>query len=965
MNLHSRKPVPMVLILVLGVGHVGQLFAGPVANGSTRRVTILSAGCRWRKHYTFFPPQLSVAAATKAGLATDTESRTKYLTGHYRVPRKYRIVFGVKGRRFPNCVTGFRTEPPAAGWKQPSFDDSGWLGVPGAEFTGMRSTLVRPARGGWANELPPPARERMAAIRGMDPFAEEVGLICMRGKFLVTDRRRARKLTLSLSYRGGFVAYLNGTEIARSSLPEGALDPTMPAEDYPLEAFVGPGGEPPLDQWLSTDYELEKLESRWAARERHFGPKVIDRTLVRDGMNVLAIELHRSNYPAECAPKKLGLCFGTVGLGTLSLAAEMAAGGVVASTERPDGVQIWNQHAWMPVLTTDYGDPAERPGPVRIVGARNGVFSGQVVIGATKPIEALRAEVGALVTTGGKRRAEIPSSALQVRFGVTNPTRDLSPRDWGFSWLTGLTGRRSDSLLSRAPDRVEVRGAEETVPFIRPWAPVVREAMGLPPKPVAGAVLPVWVSVRVPKTAAAGDYRGKLTIAARSFEPIEVPIELHVSDWTLPDPKDYGSVTFIYQSPDTLAEYYGVEPWSDAHWRLIEQSLKLLGEIGNNGVVLPLLARTQFGNAESMVRWARQPSGAWKHDFTIFDRYLEAVLRTHDPRSLKVIGLLVWFRQLNEARNAFVTVVDAATGKKDRFTLPTYGTKECEELLRPVLRAVHERLRRKGLADRLTLGMSDDRSPHPDHVAMFHRILPDAPWFAASHGARTRLACSATDRAQSVRVACCSVVYCSPVPDPAVRRAYGWQQDAERMSLVYNRENTRNVPISGFPEPWAFRMWRESAIAGGLKGNGHIGGDYFLLGKDDSGPRCIFSRYPTADVTNLGLRGTTPDLIAPGPNGPVASVRLENAREGIQEAEARIFIERALLDKDNPLPADLARRCQAILDARTTALRMWNLNSLLWHWRRGTTEVGALGWRESTRHLFDAAAEIASLRPKD
>jgi len=52
---------------------------------------------------------------------------------------------------------------------------------------------------------------------------------------------------------------------------------------------------------------------------------------------------------------------------------------------------------------------------------------------------------------------------------------------------------------------------------------------------------------------------------------------LNVADWTLPDVADRVSLFNLYQSPDALAEYYKVAPWSAEHWRLIERSLKLMG----------------------------------------------------------------------------------------------------------------------------------------------------------------------------------------------------------------------------------------------------------------------------------------------------------------------------------------------------------------------------------------------------
>jgi len=96
----------------------------------------------------------------------------------------------------------------------------------------------------------------------------------------------------------------------------------------------------------------------------------------------------------------------------------------------------------------------------------------------------------------------------------------------------------------------------------------------------------------------------------------------------------------------------------------------------------------------------------------------------------------------------------------------------------------------------------------------------------------------------------------------------------------------------------------------------------------------------------------TVDLFGPGPDGPVSTVRFENALENNQESEARIFIEKALLAKDNPLPAELAKRCQDVLDERTSILRYEAL---------GAGRMAPYLWQERNRRLFDAAAAIRPL----
>jgi hypothetical protein len=92
-------------------------------------------------------------------------------------------------------------------------------------------------------------------------------------------------------------------------------------------------------------------------------------------------------------------------------------------------------------------------------------------------------------------------------------------------------------------------------------------------------------------------------------------------------------------------------------------------------------------------------------------------------------------------------------------------------------------------------------------------------------------------------------------------------------------------------------------------------------------------------------------------------------REGVQECEARIFIERAILDKR--IPAELARRCQEALDERTRTM----VTGLIDHtaggviqarvdsWWTGSDQVGhhwylASNWQARSERLYALAEEV-------
>lgn len=900
-------------------------------------VVIIGAGSPWRKHYTFFAPRLATADAEAAGVADDAESRESYL----RLNEQRR---GKAHRLYNHDIA---TPPPPADWMIPGFDDADWLRLPGADFTGEHSQYER---GGssyvqwfWeTRDMQGIGREKLRDLRVQDAFVSELGSISMRAALMVDDPALVERLTLDLTYRGGFVAYLNGEEIARGHMPDGDISFDTAADTYPAEMHTA----------------LEDAD-KLGQRERRFGPVEIDRRLLRPGRNVIALSLHRSDFPAQS--RQTGFHFAPIGLAEFLLRAETAPGNVAGSVTPPDRTLVRTAPSWERVREADPADPSDTNPELRITSTRNGRFAGWIIVNSPGAIEGLSVSVDDLTNAAGET---IPADNIEIRYGAINPTRAEPQLNWG----SGLFERRFDSLLENAPDSIET-AAPETLPPLR-------ESLGLPADPPVRAVAPVWLTFNIPAGAEPGEYSGVARISVANIQQIEVPIRIEVSPWRVPELGDQASKLFIYQSPDTLAAHYEVEPWSDEHWALIERSLSLIGASGNGGLMFSLLAETQMGNAESIVRWVRRPEGGWDFDFTLFDRYLDTAMRHHHPNRIHAVVLNVWGEQADVRRNgrpgtgAVVTVIDPDTGQTERMKLPEYGSLECEDMLRPLLHAVMERLDKRGLADHALIGTTPDATPNPAHVAMFRNILPETSWYRVAHIMATGFPYDLRDPDKRVPVGVISLIARhGAVPNPAESRHYGWRETDGTIRLLFNRGGSAWV-MGGFPEPNVFRWWMESSLVSGYPGAGHIGADYFKIAEiPEDWPTpyhptgTFFNKYPTSDIELLPITGSTPDLLAPGQDGPVTTVRLENSREGFQLAEARIIIERALLDEDNPLPDELSKRCRILLDERLTSIRTRRLN-MLSHWGalfRDQAEFGATGWRERDRRLFGLAAEVMEI----
>ena len=386
---------------------------------------------------------------------------------------------------------------------------------------------------------------------------------------------------------------------------------------------------------------------RMALRERTLELELPAR-LLRKGVNVLALEIVHAPYHKIVDEKKqllwnhiewmYAMSWNTCEISAARLSADEAFG-VESSLARPPGLQVWNSN----ILRTDFQFDCPALGetlrPISITVARNGAFSDKVVVSSEKPIRGLKAVAGELRGPGGT----IPSSALCVRyaapggaeFGVYDTTYGRgAPTARGGPAMAGALS----FLLDAAPASDDTAPAGAMAPIwvaaTNQFANVLVNTLG------AGAVVPIWVTAKVPPGTKAGDYEGKLSISCEGQKQVDVPIKVAVADWTLPDPEKYQTWAEIMESPDTLQLEYGVPAWSDKHFDLIARSFRLMRSVGSGVLYLPLIARTNYGNEESIVRWVKKGENEYDFDFTALDKYLDVAEKNLGKP--KIVCFIVW-----------------------------------------------------------------------------------------------------------------------------------------------------------------------------------------------------------------------------------------------------------------------------------------------------------------------------------
>ncbi len=818
-------------------------------------------------------------------------------------------------------VRQFETAPLPAGWTQSGFDDRLWARQHAPLRIGSWFD-----NGDWYN----------GGLRN-----GEMHLIAARGKFLVEDPARCRGLKLAVRYAGGLVAYLNGREVARASLPAGELKPDTLAERYPDECYLDANG-----------FRIENAkgnEDRVARRERALEVELPADALVK-GVNVLALELRRAplseSYVKARYEKRnyrgVLTVWSHVALNHLSLSLEPGSA-AVSNVARPAGVQVWTASPVETLLQWHYGDPCEKPA-LALLAPRGGRAGGWVVVGSTGALKGLKASAGELVSADGAR---LPAAAVRLYYAEPCSEARTFNSNPGF-----------DGLLDEPPAEAAVSKAAPKAFWEMPYT-VLKKA------PVPGASVPVWVSVSVPPEAGAGVYAGKVTVQAEGLPPTAVPVSVKVAGWRMPDDDRLVSRNNLYQSHESSALYYGVPFWSDAHFEHMGRLLELSKGLGNRLCMIHLIKGAyHLGNRESMVRWIRKGERDYEYDFSVLDRYLELYEQKVGKPTVVLLSLFHPYVDAKDNdgkfRSATVSLLDKSSGKVEDLRVPDYGTPECAAFWKPVFDEVMKRLEKRGWKDAVVLGTPSDNGPKtPDPITTCKDIWPECRLMFSGHPNPTSYA--ARDKSK-VPVSCREHVWnagglYNPDHQPYVKGFQGgaypmpWKRDALNLEWGFMRYGVGCInALYETCRASAWRMVEESTLQGNICGVGRVGLDFWPLPVE--GRTGEYRALSGKIDMHLGPSAATRMFLYPGPKGPAPTWRSEVFREGLQVREAIIFLQQAL--DSGRAAGPLAQRIKDLLDVRARLYLRTRPNSPM-HW----VAFEGSGWQERDEELFALCAEVA------
>jgi len=748
---------------------------------------------------------------------------------------------------------------PATSTESSPLPPTNWAGVDLDDGTWPRVRLPLPTPAGEGN-------------RPQTRYGATTALL-VRGKFEVKDPAQVKSCLLSLEYLGGVVVYVNGVEAVRRDMSGDKSDLLALAKDYPPEAFTNPKG----------DYADKPPK-----RERSLQDFEIPAKLLRSGVNVLSIETHTAPITVAyakraCQTAHSMLPWAPIGLLHARLSVT-PVGAAAANLARPSGIRVWNCAAYDTLSVFDFGDPCEPLRPVVINAARNSVFSGRLMVSSDQPIKGLKVKVSDLKTTAGD--ATLPASAVQVRYAVAVvpgalPSKAVIDRDDDLSdGKSHLPPDRFDGLLDVIPAEIPVS-----------QAPAPRKSL------VGGAVAPLWFTVRVPRETKAGVYQGQIAIEAEGLPLTNVPLRVNICDWAMTDTKDFRMRNMAYHSEGCVAEHYKVPLWSDKHLEMVGKSHALMGEAGSR----------HFNVGLGLVRWIKQPDGSFKHDFTLFDKYLDMIAKSvGKPQPLR---LEAWSTtqgtDLRRDAPPTVSVFDPVTEKTELFKTPSPVTNEAAALAfwKPAFDGALKRIKEREWLDATAFGwQAAYGGPYDEMVKLTRQLWKEAVWVLVTHEVTADWKDN-TNPWVKLRYAC--GVY--DFGYPSVRGYRALLRDHPVFFCNTYRGNWRN-----FSPLTLQRRVGEDIIMSGRDGVSDFGADLFMYRNPNGG-----LTRPGGPDWPSGPGRTQHSILYPGPDGPVATERYEMFREGVEIAETLLFIERAIQEKK--LSPELQQKAEKALEARSQA----------------------------------------------
>jgi hypothetical protein len=237
----------------------------------------------------------------------------------------------------------------------------------------------------------------------------------------------------------------------------------------------------------------------------------------------------------------------------------------------------------------------------------------------------------------------------------------------------------------------------------------------------AKTVRPVWLTVSIPPTAVPGTYNTTLTVSDDGRKLHTLDLELNVQDRLLPPPSEWHFHLDLWQHAPAVARVQNVTLWSDEHFEALNDAMQLLASAGQKVITATLNKdpwnQQTYDLYADMILWTKNPDGSWTYDYTVFDRWVEFMMKIGINKMINCYSMIPW-------NNEFV-YTDAASNEKTVIHANP-GSKEYEAFWTPFMQDFTRHLKEKGWLEKTNIAM-DERSPEAMDatVKLLQKVAPE------------------------------------------------------------------------------------------------------------------------------------------------------------------------------------------------------------------------------------------------
>ncbi len=336
-------------------------------------------------------------------------------------------------------------------------------------------------------------------------------------------------------------------------------------------------------------------------------------------------------------------------------------------------IDVWTTHS-LEKLFPESRQPGRAATSISLKAARNETEEAQIAIRVPRGVQVAEASFSLPDLVGDNGRS-IPRECLSASwiwyiYVLNNPPENADPS----SYLRKAPAFFPDAFLE-----------EKTIKIRDEWTQ------------------PLWVSVTVPEGTPAGEYKGTITIelATQNGQRHHFEVPLAVSVWPFTLPGEFHLHHTEWFSPQILADYYHVEPWSDQHWDWLAKVAADMAKHKQDMVLTPF---------DTLVKMRKTKSGRFSFDFSLLNRWLKIF---KDAGVTWIEGGHVagrgggWESDIVFRRFP----VYGASGRPLKTSRAHLSEEESEGYLGQLLRAVHAHLRRRGWEKRFVQHIADEPVP--------------------------------------------------------------------------------------------------------------------------------------------------------------------------------------------------------------------------------------------------------------